>query len=258
MKAVIMAAGRGRRMGRLTDDCPKCLLQVGVREILLHQLEAAIDHGVEHAVIVTGFLHERVEAFVRNRALPMRVTIVYNPLWATTNVITSFAVALDSVGPAESFLYMHGDTVFDSRMVGMLLGVERGIVLPYDRRRCGEEEMKVQIVDGALMRICKDMPPEAAMGEFPGVALVRGSASQALRQAVNDVLSRANGDQQFMEAAIQTIVETEGPETIGLVDITGLVWEEIDTVDDLLRARQAFAKPSGDGRERTRDARDQG
>ena len=54
MQAVILVAGQGVRLRPLTDNCPKCLVQVGGKPILRYQLEALCDAGVRECVIVVG------------------------------------------------------------------------------------------------------------------------------------------------------------------------------------------------------------
>ena len=60
MKAIIVAAGRGRRLGTETDEIPKCMVQVGGRPILHWQLDALASAGVDDVVIVRGYLGDRI------------------------------------------------------------------------------------------------------------------------------------------------------------------------------------------------------
>ena len=60
MKAIIVAAGRGRRLGTETDDIPKCMVKVGGRSILHWQLDALAAAGVDDVVIVRGYLGDRI------------------------------------------------------------------------------------------------------------------------------------------------------------------------------------------------------
>ncbi len=61
MKAVILAAGRGTRMGGLTDDIPKPMLRVQGKPILEHILEGLREAGVEEFCIITGWKADVVE-----------------------------------------------------------------------------------------------------------------------------------------------------------------------------------------------------
>ena len=46
MKAIILAAGRGSRMGNLTDESPKCLLEIYGKPLIMHQIEAITKAGI--------------------------------------------------------------------------------------------------------------------------------------------------------------------------------------------------------------------
>ncbi|MGH7785453.1 MAG: nucleotidyltransferase family protein [Candidatus Binatia bacterium] len=60
--AVVLAAGRGTRMGALTAATPKPLLPVGGQPIIVHVLRGLAAAGLRRAVVVTGYLGEQIEA----------------------------------------------------------------------------------------------------------------------------------------------------------------------------------------------------
>ena len=65
MKAIILAAGTASRLRPLTLHTPKCLLKVGERTLLQRSMDAIIKAGIREFVIVTGYLHEKIENFVQ-------------------------------------------------------------------------------------------------------------------------------------------------------------------------------------------------
>ena len=62
MKAIIVAAGMGRRLSPYTDDRPKCLVEIKGRPLLLRQLEAYRQAGVSEFIIIRGYLGDRLAA----------------------------------------------------------------------------------------------------------------------------------------------------------------------------------------------------
>ena len=60
--AVVLAAGRGTRMGALTARAPKPLLEVAGRPLIVHVLGGMANAGVRRAIVVTGYLGEQIEA----------------------------------------------------------------------------------------------------------------------------------------------------------------------------------------------------
>ena len=70
MKAMILAAGRGERMGHLTQTCPKPLLKVAGKPLLQHHLERLSAAGFTQVVINVAYLGEQIERFVQQQFLP--------------------------------------------------------------------------------------------------------------------------------------------------------------------------------------------
>ena len=85
MKAIILAAGRGSRMKDLTDERPKCLVELRGKPLLEWQLEALREAGINEIAIVTGYKRE----LLVNRGL----TEFHNPRWAETQMVSSLACA---------------------------------------------------------------------------------------------------------------------------------------------------------------------
>ena len=73
MKALLLAAGRGERMGVLTDDCPKPLLTVGGRRLIEHRLASLAEGGVEEVVINLGYRGDMIRDALGQSAFGMRL-----------------------------------------------------------------------------------------------------------------------------------------------------------------------------------------
>lgn len=230
-----MAAGRGSRLGSVTDDRPKALVDVGTTTPLELQLELLISHGVEEIVIVTGYHADMVKAvasgYVGDRA---KLRTVWNPFWSVTNVLGSAWFARDLVG--EDLLYLHADTVFAPSIMDDLLSTRVGIVLPVDIRSCEPEQMKAEIQLGRVTALSKDLPDERTAGEFIGIAFVSARASWDVFRAVDAELLAGGIHSYFEEALNRIIVGGEHP-VIALAT-EGRPWVEIDFEEDLERARQ--------------------
>ena len=100
MKAVILAAGRGTRIERVTQGKPKCLLAFGDRTILDYQIDALSAVGVSKIAIVIGHnghcIVDHVRAAHRHRL--GKLHFVLNPEFGRTNNIYSLWLARDWVG----------------------------------------------------------------------------------------------------------------------------------------------------------------
>lgn len=134
MKAVILAAGRGTRLGDLTKEIPKPMVRIGDRSCLEWILTGIRDAGVEEFVIVTGYLGEVIEdAFADGRKFGVKITYVNQEKQLGTGHalnITRDAVAGDpiimSFGdiliPPENYSNMLGS--FSSRDSDALLALK--------------------------------------------------------------------------------------------------------------------------------------
>ena len=125
MKAVILAAGRGSRMGELTSDRPKCLLEIDGRTLLDRQVAALTAAGVAEIGVVTGWQAERFEG------LPFR--LFHNAQWADSSMVDSLACAEEWLreGPV---VVSYGDIVYAPEAVRAVVSGRGPIVVAYDPR----------------------------------------------------------------------------------------------------------------------------
>jgi choline kinase len=86
MKALILAAGRGSRMGKETDDKPKCLVTVGNRTLLSRLCDNFEANGLKDIAAVTGYLANKIQD-------PRLTRIFHNPAWDKTNMLASMLEA---------------------------------------------------------------------------------------------------------------------------------------------------------------------
>ena len=126
MQAVILAAGRGERLGRLTRWRPKCLVEVGGRSLLQHQVRALRDLGIDRIAVVVGHLGELVRA-----AMASECEFIDNRRYAETNSLYSLWLARNWLdGP---FLLLNGDVLAHTEVYGRVVRTP-GTVLAFDSR----------------------------------------------------------------------------------------------------------------------------
>jgi choline kinase len=115
-KAIILSAGQGSRLGHLTDDKPKCLIQFNGRTLLDRQLDALAANGVEEAVVVTGFRDDQIEAALERRGdAGPRVRTVYNPFYQVADNLGSLFVAKAEI--EGDVLVWNGDTLVSDELM---------------------------------------------------------------------------------------------------------------------------------------------
>ncbi len=238
MDALILAAGRGSRLGSLTDDRPKSLIDLGGISPLELQLDLLAARGIERALIVTGYHRATVEAAARQRVGGrIIVEAIWNPFWSVTNVIGSVWMARDRI--ERPFVYLHADTVFEPSILDDLLTADGDALLPVDIRPCEPEQMKADIRDGRVVHLSKELPAERTAGEFIGIGVFRGAALPFVRDGLDAVLD-AGGLNAYFEAALNHAIDAGL--TVTPVPTAGRAWTEIDFEEDLELARRLLPR----------------
>lgn len=238
MDALIMAAGRGSRLGAQTDERPKSLIDLGGISPLEWQLEVLAARGIERVLIVTGYRRAEVEQVAIARAAGrFAVQPIWNPFWPVTNVVGSAWMARDQL--TRPFVYLHADTVFEPSILDDLLTAPGDGLLPIDFRPCEPEQMKASVADGVITHLSKELSDETTAGEFIGIAVFREPALPLVRAGLDTVLA-AGTLTAYFEAALNDAIGA------GLrlqpVATAGRAWTEIDFPEDLELARSILPR----------------
>ncbi|MGP4113450.1 NTP transferase domain-containing protein [Streptomyces sp. 4N509B] len=149
MRAVVLAAGRGSRIGWVTDDRPKCLVEVGGRTLLSRQVEALEHAGADEIAVVTGWC---ADAFAE---VPLhRFT---NHRWAETSMVESLACAGAWLTAGDTVV-SYGDIVYTPRTAARLAETDAPIALAFDPdwRRLWSERFEDPLDDAETFAVDPD------------------------------------------------------------------------------------------------------
>jgi choline kinase len=124
MRALILAAGRGSRMGALGDDRPKCLVELEGRPLLERQIAALRGGGATEIGIVRGY---RADSLTRPG-----ITFFDNKRWAETNMVMSLVAAAAWLRSAPTIV-SYADIFYRSALVRGLAQAPGDLVITYDR-----------------------------------------------------------------------------------------------------------------------------
>jgi len=235
MKAVILVAGVASRLRPLTDNTPKCLLEVGGKTILGRMVENLSASGVDELIIVTGYLKEQIHRFIADHYSQLPVTLIHNDVYDSTNNIYSLWLVKEEVED-KSFLLLDGDILFDKKIVDLLINQNHHSALAL---RCngnvGEEDMKVLTDQAGFVReINKSMAPAKAAGESIGIELFSAETSKKLFAELQVMMETEKKVNVWYEEAFQRIID-QGSK-ITAVDVGKLQCMELDTVEDFQQA----------------------
>ena len=215
MKAIILAAGIASRLRPLTNDRPKCLLNIGTRSLLERTIDALLINNIREVVIVTGYLHEMLVSLVQSRYPSLNVKFIHNKLYTTTNNIYSLLLALPEVLHEKEILQ---DASYDN-------------CLALDSHKLGEEEIKV-IVNGKnqITELSKTCSIEKAIGESIGIEKISHAYLLALHEELEHMIIHEKLDNVFYELAFERLI-TRGQHFYP-VDTSAYFSMELDTPED--------------------------
>jgi choline kinase len=233
MKAIILAAGRGSRMKNLTDELPKCLVELRGKALLDWQLEALRTAGITDIAIVTGYRRE----LLANRGM----VEFHNSRWAETNMVSSLACAQEWL-QAEPCIVSYSDIFYSPAAVQSLISCKASLAVTYDPNWL--ELWKQRFGDPLLDAETFRLTPEHTLAEIgnkpQSIEQVQGQYMGLLRFApegwsellrIRSGLSMVECDSMHMTGTLQKVIE-RGTMLISAIPYTGK-WGEFDTESDL-------------------------
>ena len=116
MQALILAAGMGRRLGKLTRNSTKCMLEINGRRLIEYSLDAIVEAGINSIVLVVGHGAEELYAFLGDSYRGADIRYVHNPIYARSNNIYSLLLARDYL-QQDDILLLESDIIFDKSII---------------------------------------------------------------------------------------------------------------------------------------------
>jgi len=240
-KAIILSAGQGSRLGHLTDDKPKCLIEFNGRTLLDRQLDALTANGVEEIVVVTGFRDDQIEAALARRgSAGPRVTTIFNPFYKVADNLGSLFVAREELD--GDTLVWNGDTLVSEALMARVVGnAEReGICVTIDRKDgYDDDDMKVVVAEDGVLKAIGKRISAGVNGESIGLLAFRGDGARRFRTAIEKAMRTTEGTTIWYLRVIHQIAQ-EAP--VWTLDINGEEWGEVDFPEDVEAAKALTAR----------------
>jgi choline kinase len=248
MNAIIVAAGMGRRLRPYTDDRPKCLVEINGKSILARQLDAYRAAGIENIYIVRGYMKDRI-------VVP-GAKYFSNDDYERNNILLSLFHAEEAM--QGGFLFSYADIVFRPEVVRTAMSTDGDFALVIDRRWAeaydGRKDHPVseaevaRVDDGHVTRVGKKtVAAEHATGEFIGLAKITARGAEQMKERFHrrkgELAGKPYGTAARFEVAYVTDLLNDLIDD-GVVMRPAFIdggWREIDTVEDLERAKSVVS-----------------
>ncbi len=234
MKALILAAGFGSRLAPITDNCPKSLVPVNGKPILIKQIENLHQNNITDITVISGYKADVLEAALKEQY--PEIKIINSVDFATTNNMYSAYLAKSDFAGQE-FLMMNADVFFDASIITALLECEYENAIVTDIGTYIEESMKVREENGRLVEISKTVAPDKALGCSIDVYKFSASGGKAFFEKCSEYIEQKKELKMWSEVALNDILPSV---TFRACPLVGR-WFEIDNHDDLASAEKLFA-----------------
>ena len=203
MRAIIIGAGRGRRLMPTTADAPKCFAEVRGKRLLDWALQALSGAGIGSIVFIGGYQIDKVRVGYPG------FTFRHNTDWENNNILASLMYAEDLM--TEPFVCTYSDTLFTADVVKRVLANPADTVLSVDTRWLDRYEHrsdhppddaeKVTAANGLVTRVHRAIAPSTAHGEFTGIAKFSERGAAQLKEHYHRCKELYAG-RPFREAAV--------------------------------------------------------
>jgi histidinol-phosphate/aromatic aminotransferase/cobyric acid decarboxylase-like protein/choline kinase len=252
VKAVILAAGIGRRMRPLSDERHKTLLEVSGRTIMGRIIDGLQANGITRVCIVTGYRADEVEDYVTSEFGDLDFTFIRNEAYATTNNIYSMALALEQIGLDEDIVLIESDLIYEPAVLSRLIKSEHPNVALVDHYRIGMDGTVVSVADS---QVITQVIPTSLQDEkfdfsdkFKTLNIYKFSA-EFCRTTFRKLLTyyaRIIDDNCYYELILGILIYMQQVQIHAEI-LDGELWAEVDDPNDLRSADFAFTPSSRRG-----------
>ena len=233
MKAVILAAGVGKRLWPVTQHRPKCLIEIGGQSLLHRYLESLAAVGIQRADIVVGYKQEMIRKAVEEKSFGLRVNYLVNEQFHRGS-ISSLWIARTALD--DDVVIMDADVLFHREILRRLVhsAFPNALLMDDSIKQTGEDCMVIG-EGGRVIALTKKMPSRYDhAGEGVGFLKVRHADTPHVVASLRTFVDREAWHMEYEDALINFFRDVK----VGYEMIGGLPWTEIDFLEDVEKAER--------------------
>jgi len=238
MHAIILAAGRGRRLEQNNSDgLPKCLMEFGGRSLLARHLDILYRLGIRQTDIVVGYEADRVVEHIATLASRPDIAFHFNPRFEEGSVLSLWA-AQETLTSGQPVIVMDADVLYHPGILQRLVQTKKENCYLLDRDFLpGDEPVKIAVRGGMMVEFSKQMASGLSydlLGESVGFFRFGPACAATVAEECAIFDTEGLGDAPHEEVLRNVLLANPG--SFGFEDVTGLPWIEIDFPEDVVRA----------------------
>ncbi|MFQ5916306.1 MAG: NTP transferase domain-containing protein [Candidatus Binatia bacterium] len=239
MRAIILAAGAGSRLRPYTLDSPKCLIELGGKPLLVHQVDVLKTVGIRDVTVVTGYRADQIETLGYHTK--------HNPDYAHTNMVATLMCAAELLDGSDDVLIAYSDILYEPRVIQTLCTCSEPICTTVDMSWLRLWQIRVDdpLSDAETMKLDKagnildlGRKPNSyddIEGQYMGLIKVRADFAPELvniyqQLDLNGLYDGLELPNMYMTSFLQYLIDHGRP--VRAVLISG-GWLELDTGRDL-------------------------
>lgn len=238
MKVIILAAGAAKRLRPLTNNLPKCLLEVGGKAIIDYQMENLRRAGLTDVVVVIGFCGEKIQKHLTDHHPDFQFTFIENENYEKTYPAYGLWLAREYLN--GEVMYLNADVICDPEIIQRVVDDSHESVTAAQKTGWDEEEVNLIVDDNMkILEMGKHISRELSYGEFIGVTKIGPAFNAQLKIVLQDFVD-CDEFQKFAADALNLAIQRG--EHMYAHDVTDKAAIEIDTAEDLKNAEGKIAR----------------
>lgn len=243
MQAIILAAGMGKRLGELTKNNTKCMVEVDGVRLIERALRILDRKNLNRIILVVGYQHENLMAFVNSLGIQTQIGFIINEVYDKSNNIFSLSLAKEQMIEDDTLL-LESDLIFEERLIDMLLEDKRDSLALVDKFEswmdgtCIVVDQDDNITDFIPSKLLQYREKEQY---YKTVNIYKFGAdfSKNVYVPFLETYAKVMGNNEYYEAVIKLILLLD-KNTMKAKRLQGELWYEIDDIQDLDIAQTLF------------------
>lgn len=243
MQAIILAAGMGRRLKKLTENQPKCMVSVNQVSLIERMLKQLDQYGLNQIIIVTGHKDQMLREFIYSLSVRTPVVFILNPVYETTNNIYSLYLAKDYLLEDDTLL-LESDLIFEKEVLSQIIYdpyPNLALVAHFESWMDGTVVLLDQQNNITKFLTRKDFRFEDIRSYYKTVNIYKFSRSFSTTHYVPflEAYSKALGNNEYYEQVLKVISLLDDHD-LKATKLENGFWYEIDDEQDLDIAESIF------------------